>query len=71
MESQQVIHSFLNSRYRIVIERAASTKGTLGYKIEANNDNITLLALDIETLKALADRQAGLPAPIEEPKEKK
>ena len=34
-----VTHIFVNQRYRLVIERAASTKGIDGFKIEVNGDD--------------------------------
>ena len=48
-----------NGKYRMVIERAASTKGVLGYKVEANSDNIDHVAEDITILKMQAERIAG------------
>ncbi len=60
MDNSITTHITQNGKYRIVIERAASTKGTLGYKIEANNDDLSLLAVDIESLKAEAEKVAGL-----------
>lgn len=54
-------HITLNSKYRIVIERAASTKGVLGYKVEANGDDIDLVKIDIATLKERAEQVAQEP----------
>lgn len=48
--TQQVIHSTINGKYRVVIEQAASTKGVLGYKIEANGDDMTSVMDDITKL---------------------
>ena len=61
MENQTVMHITQNSRYRIVIERAASTKGTLGYKVEVNGDVLSQVKLDVQVLKQDAEIIAGLP----------
>ena len=52
MEEQIVIHK--DSKYRMVIERAASTKGIDGFKVEANGDDIPGVQQDITTLYAFA-----------------
>ncbi len=44
--SEEVKHIQVNQRYRIVIERAASTKGVDGFKVEANGDDMTLVEAD-------------------------
>ena len=49
---EQIIHQTINGKYRVVIERAASTKGVLGYKVEANGDQMDLVILDAGILKA-------------------
>jgi len=37
---EQIIHSTVNGRYRVVIEQGASTtKNQLGWKVEANADD--------------------------------
>ena len=51
MEIQKVEHYQINQKYRIKIERAASTKGVLGYTVEANGDNIAEVLLQIGMLK--------------------
>lgn len=61
-ESSEVKYYQVNGKYRIVIERAASTKGTLGYKVEANGDDLTLVGADASILKTTAEGIAGLPA---------
>ena len=40
MESSEVRHTTINGKYRIVLERAASTKGIIGVKVEANGDSL-------------------------------
>ncbi len=62
MENQLVTHISQNSRYRIVIERAASTKGTLGFKVESNSDSLEDVKSDVKILKLAAEEIAGLPA---------
>lgn len=59
--SEEIKHCNVEQRYRIVIERAASTKGTLGYKIEANGDDLRQVGGDAEALKSRAESIAGLP----------
>jgi len=68
--AEEVKHYQVNGKYRIVIERSATAKGTLGYKIEANADHIPELLNDIEILKVGADKVAGLPV-VEMKKEDK
>ena len=60
MENQTVTHEMTNVKYRIVIERAASTKGVLGYKIEANGDTVADCVSDIDALKTEVERVAGV-----------
>ncbi len=50
MEDGVVTHINLNQRYRVVIERAASTKGIDGFKVEANGDEIDKVLADAEGL---------------------
>jgi hypothetical protein len=38
MEETKVVHLNLEQRYRVCFEQAASTKGVIGWKIEANGD---------------------------------
>jgi hypothetical protein len=49
----------LNSKYRMVIERAASTKGVLGYKVEANGDDLITVTAEIRLMKINAEEIAG------------
>ncbi len=44
----------VNGKYRIVIERAASTKGVDGFKVEANGDDIELVKIDAQILYHVA-----------------
>ena len=53
---EEVKHYTVNGKYRIVVERAASTKGVLGYKVEANADDMLDALKDIEYLKNAAER---------------
>jgi len=67
--AEQVTHITLNARYRVVIERAASTKGTLGYKIEANGDDYNVAMTEIDEMKKAVEIIAG--AAVTENKEVK
>jgi hypothetical protein len=60
METQVVTHQTINGKYRMVIERAASTKGVLGYKVETNGDNLDEVICDIKTAMNEVERVAGL-----------
>ena len=59
IRAQEVNHYQINQRYRIVIERIGSSKGTLGYKVEANGDDIAQVMTDVATLKTKANIIAG------------
>ena len=48
MEETKIYH--IDKKYRIVFEQAASTKGTLGFKVEANGDDMARVEMDIEKL---------------------
>ena len=48
--SEEVKHIQVNQRYRMVIERAASTKGVDGFKIEANGDDLATVEADANLL---------------------
>ena len=50
MENQQVTHIYLNSRYRIVFEKASGIKTGDGFKVEANGDDLTSVQEDAELL---------------------
>ncbi len=47
---ETVLHQTINGKYRIVIERAASTKGVDGFKVEANGDDIEQVKKDVADL---------------------
>jgi hypothetical protein len=68
MEDQKVTHISLNSRYRVKIERAASTKGVLGYTVEANGDSLEEVVSEVESLKLSVE--AMTPMSLPEAKEK-
>ncbi len=59
--TQQVIHQTINGEYRIVIEQAASTKGVLGYKIEANGDDMNLVLSEIQQLQDAVKKICPVP----------
>jgi hypothetical protein len=59
----EIKHYQVNGKYRIKIERAASTKGVLGYTVEANGDNIDDVWNDVFTLKSNVEKITPLPAP--------
>ena len=50
MENQQITHIYLNSRYRIVFEKASGVKTGDGFKVEANGDDLTSVQEDAELL---------------------
>ena len=49
-----ITHIFVNQRYRLVVERAASTKGVDGFKIEVNGDDFDDVQNQIQALYAYA-----------------
>ena len=52
--TETVTHINQGQKYRIVIERAASTKGVDGFKVEANGDDILSVEVDVTRLYASA-----------------
>lgn len=56
--TQQVTHITLNSKYRVVFEQAASTKGVLGWKVEANGDDKDAVMLEAQQLMEYARARA-------------
>ena len=38
--TEEIKHYQVNGRYRVIYERAASTKGVDGFRVEANGDDI-------------------------------
>jgi hypothetical protein len=63
MENQEVKHYQVNGKYRIVIERAASTKGVDGFKIEVNNDDLNLALDESHTLYEAMKSRTTIPTP--------
>ena len=64
-----IVHIFANQRYRLVIERAASTKGVDGFKVEVNGDDFDDVQNQIGALysyaKQLTDGKEALTNPKE------
>jgi len=56
MEEIKIYH--IDGKYRIQFEQAASTKGVIGFKIEANGDNIEVVKLEVEGLLEWAKAKA-------------
>ncbi|MDP2364474.1 MAG: hypothetical protein Q8M94_11995, partial [Ignavibacteria bacterium] len=54
MDNHTVYHEHKDTKYRCVIERAA-TKGVLGYKVEANGDLLTGVIEQVKVLKDAAE----------------
>ena len=54
--AETVTHQTINGKYRLVIERAASTKGVLGYKVEVNGDELADCVVDIRRAKDEVER---------------
>jgi len=61
--TEEVKHITLNGKYRIVFEQAASTKGTLGFKVEANGDDLNQVELDAQVLLSWAKTKAPVVPP--------
>ena len=59
--AEEVKHINVNQRYRIMIERAASTKGIDGFKVEANGDDKKAVKKDAQDLYQYAQ---GITFPI-------
>lgn len=60
--SSYVVNQTINGKYKIVIDRAASTtkdRFVLGYKVEANSDSIDEVSQDIAVLQEKAEALAG------------
>ena len=56
MEETRIYH--MDSKYRIVFERAASTKGVIGFKVEANGDDFNQVSQQSEALLEWAKSKA-------------
>ncbi len=62
--AEEVRHYTINGRYRVTIERAASsTKGIDGFKVEANGDSFVEVLQDADKLYA-ALREKTMPPPL-------
>jgi hypothetical protein len=51
MPDQEVKNFYMGTKFRVKIERAASTKGVLGYTIETTDDDLMKALDDIEKMK--------------------
>ena len=70
-ENTIITHITQNSRYRIVIERAASsTKQIDGFKVEANGDTMQDVMNDAQQLYEAAEAMTFVEKAIPEMKEK-
>ena len=56
MEEQTTKIYQVNGRFKVVFERAASTKGIDGFKVEANADTLEEVTREAECLYAAAIR---------------
>ena len=56
MEETKIYH--IDSKYRIQFEQAASTKGVIGFKIEANSDSLEDVKKDAMALFEWAKEKA-------------
>ena len=61
MDMTYITHVNLNQRYKVTFERAASTKRTMGFKVEANGDVLADTMNDAHQLKDNAELIAGGP----------
>jgi hypothetical protein len=48
----------LNGKYRVVFEQAASTKGVIGFKVEANGDDMDIVKAEATNLLDYAKAHA-------------
>lgn len=58
METQETKVYQVNGRYRVVFEQAASTKGVIGFKVEANGDDAKQVTTEAKNLLDWAKMQA-------------
>jgi hypothetical protein len=61
MENQTVTHQTINGKYRVQFEQAASTKGVIGFKVEANGDTLDSVKAEAAELLIWAQHQAPTP----------
>jgi len=50
----------IDKKYRIVFEQAASTKGVLGFKVEANGDDLSIVEVEATSLLEYAQSHAPM-----------
>jgi hypothetical protein len=58
MENSVVTHISKDSKFRIVFEQAASTKGVMGFKVESVGDDMAQVQKDITELLNFAKGNA-------------
>lgn len=63
MINELITHQTINGKYRMVFEQAASTKGVLGFKVEANDDDESVCINKAMFLLAEAQKMAKNFAP--------
>jgi len=56
MEETKIYH--INGKYRVVFEQAASTKGVIGFKVEANGDDVNSVQTEAEIMLVWAKGKA-------------
>jgi hypothetical protein len=61
MENQEVKHYQINGKYRIKLERAASTKGVIGYTVEVNGDMIEDVIMDARSIQLTIEGYNPMP----------
>jgi len=61
---EEVKHYQMEQKYKIIFEQVGSAKGTMGFKVEANGDNIDLIKIDVTTLLEFA-RSKAPPPPLD------
>ena len=63
MEEQKIIYQTIGSKYRVVYEQSASTKGVIGFKVEANGDDLNSVVIDSDELLRKAKTQSDIFTP--------
>jgi len=56
--AEEVKHITVNGKYRVVYEQTATAKGVIGFKIEANGDDMETTLVDAHTLLESAKKTA-------------
>jgi len=59
---EEVYNYQVDRKYRITFEQAASTKGTIGFKVEANGDNLDIVKSDANLMLEWAKEKAPMQA---------